>query len=326
MDNLNNIWNFIGQKLEADIPVVLFLVVKSQGSTPGRQGFKMAISYDDSQFGTIGGGAMELKFVRLAHQLLEENISGFSLKIQKHHTYAPKEEQSGLICSGEEWITYGVISPTGEMKAFCKEITQQSEITKILQLNPDKIQLIDNYSQIEDKRYLFTYNSDQDWSFEENLNFKNIIYIFGSGHVGLALSKIFSMLDFYIITIDNRQNVDTVKENSFSNELIIDEYKNAGNYIKEGDSTYIAVVTTSMITDVEVLKSCLHKNVRYIGLMGSKSKRKEIFDRLRNSDISNELLKKIKCPIGIDGIKTNTAEEIAISIASEVIMLKNTFK
>lgn len=326
MINLHNIWSFIFQKFESNQSIVLFIVVKAQGSTPGRLGFKMVIAQDNSQFGTIGGGVMELNFLKKAHELLDKNKTGFTLKVQVHHAYAPKEQQSGLICSGEEWIIYGVLPPSQQNKSLCQEIQNQSEKSRKLQITPSTINVITSNDPVkEENRYDFYFTSDSDWQFEEDINYKNILYIFGSGHVGLAMSKIFSMLDFYVITVDNRKNVETLKDNSFANEIITDDYSNAGKYIKEGNSTYITVVTTSMVTDVEVLTACIHKNVKYIGVMGSKSKKHEIYSRLRDKGISEKLLNKIQCPIGIKGLKSNTAEEIAISVAAQVIMIKNTF-
>ena len=157
--------------------------------------------------------------------------------------------------------------------------------------------------------------------FKENLLFKNNLYIFGGGHVGLALSHVFSLLDFYITLIDNRTNIETINNNKYCNKIIIDDYKKAGNFIEEGDTSFIAVVTTSMTTDTEVLEAVQSKKVRYIGLMGSKSKKKEIFSQLRKNGVSEDFINKIKCPIGIEKIKTYSAEEIAISIASEVLMV-----
>ncbi len=323
---LENIWSFISKKFESNQSVVLFVVVKTQGSTPGRLGFKMVIARDSSQFGTIGGGVMELNFVKKAHQLLINNESGFIFKVQIHHAYAPKEQQSGLICSGEERIIYGILAPSQENKLICQEIQNESEKSRKLQISPSTINIItSNETTKEENRYNFHFKSETDWLFEEDINYKNFLYIFGSGHVGLSMSKIFSMLDFYVIIIDNRKDVATLRDNSFANKIITDDYSNAGKYIHEGNSTYIAVVTTSMIMDVEALTSCIQKNVRYIGVMGSKSKKNEIYTRLRKIGISEELINKIQCPIGINGLKSNTAEEIAISVAAQVIMIKNTF-
>ena len=52
------IWRFIKDKLEKDISVVLLYVLDSKGSSPGRQGFKMAVANDREILGTIGGGIL----------------------------------------------------------------------------------------------------------------------------------------------------------------------------------------------------------------------------------------------------------------------------
>ncbi|RQW80833.1 MAG: xanthine dehydrogenase, partial [Geobacter sp.] len=62
--------------------------------------------------------------------------------------------------------------------------------------------------------------------------------------------------------------------------------------------------------------------VNYIGMMGSKRKIKNIFDALLADGINEELLKKVHTPIGIE-IEAETPEEIAISIAAEIIKVKN---
>ncbi len=64
---------FINNKLNASINVMLLCVLESERSSPGRQGFKMALSADGEFFGTIGGGMMEQKFVEKAKHLLAEN-------------------------------------------------------------------------------------------------------------------------------------------------------------------------------------------------------------------------------------------------------------
>jgi xanthine dehydrogenase accessory factor len=321
---MKKFWNFTLEKLESNYKIVLLTVVKAQGSTPGRQGFKMVISEDKTQFGTIGGGIMELNFIKLADEILVKNVQGFNLKIQTHHKYAPIEQQSGLVCSGEEWIIYGLLLPTQENKDLCKNIINIGKKSTLhIKNNSISVNEYDNIF-LKDQRYNFDYESESKWIFSENLSFKNKMYIFGGGHVGLALSQVFSKLDFYTTMIDNRNDVETIKNNYFTDKTIIDDYNNAGTYVEEGNSSYVVVVTTSMITDTQVLASCLNKHVKYIGVMGSKSKKKEIFSQLSKKGFSNDELEKIKCPIGINDVKTHSAEEIAISVATEIIKLKNT--
>ena len=66
----------------------------------------------------------------------------------------------------------------------------------------------------------------------------------------------------------------------------------------------------------------LSKNFYYIGMMASKPKSEQIFSNLRKKGVSDELLKKVHSPIGLK-IKSITPEEIAISIAAEIIKVRN---
>ena len=60
-------------------------------------------------------------------------------------------------------------------------------------------------------------------------------------------------------------------------------------------------------------------------MMGSKKKIKTIFDEIKKTGISEELIDTIHSPIGLE-IYSETPSEIAISIAAEIIKAKNSSK
>jgi xanthine dehydrogenase accessory factor len=66
----------------------------------------------------------------------------------------------------------------------------------------------------------------------------------------------------------------------------------------------------------------LSKSLKYIGMMASKTKVAEIFARLEKEGFSKEKLNSVHSPIGLS-IKSRTPAEIAISIAAEVIAIRN---
>ena len=66
-----SLWHFIENKLKASQAVMLLVVTESKGSSPGRQGFKMALSEDGEMNGSIGGGIMEKKLIELARKKIE---------------------------------------------------------------------------------------------------------------------------------------------------------------------------------------------------------------------------------------------------------------
>ena len=66
----------------------------------------------------------------------------------------------------------------------------------------------------------------------------------------------------------------------------------------------------------------LNKEFKYIGVLGSKKKMEKLFEDYRKEGIDESLLQRIHTPIGLD-IKSQTPEEIAVSIAAEIIKIKN---
>ena len=67
------IWNLISKSLKEKIPVMLLYVVESHGSSPGRQGFFMAVTAEGTMEGSVGGGIMEHKFVEMAKADVERS-------------------------------------------------------------------------------------------------------------------------------------------------------------------------------------------------------------------------------------------------------------
>src|SRR5688572_10248868 len=100
------IWGFIGRNISAGVPVMLLYVLESKGSSPGRQGFFMAVTAEGEMEGSIGGGIMEHKFVELAKEKLRSvNHKSGTGSIKRHiHDKFSTRDQSGMICSGEQTI------------------------------------------------------------------------------------------------------------------------------------------------------------------------------------------------------------------------------
>ncbi|HKX83448.1 MAG TPA: XdhC family protein, partial [Pyrinomonadaceae bacterium] len=66
----------------------------------------------------------------------------------------------------------------------------------------------------------------------------------------------------------------------------------------------------------------IRKDFKYFGVLGSKAKMATLMKELRSEGYDEEKLKKIHTPIGLP-INSRTPEEIAVSIAAEIIAVKN---
>jgi xanthine dehydrogenase accessory factor len=311
------LWNFIFKTISSGKKAVLLVVAESSNSSPGRKGFKIVITENSEQFGTIGGGIMEKDMVKYALDLLIGNETKFIKNL--HHSDKTNFEKSGLICGGYQTIIFSVIDKiqTQLIENILSAISEKRNSQLII--TPQKIE----YSPADSMLPIsFNYKSDEDWNYKENIGLPFISYIAGGGHVGLAVSRIMKSLGFYVVVFDHREDVFTIEQNNFADEIIITKYEDIGDRIIESERSYIIIATPMHSGDKDTLKSVIDKNVKYIGMMGSKRKIKTIFDALLEEGIENELLKKVRTPIGIE-IEAETPEEIAISIAAEIIKVKN---
>jgi xanthine dehydrogenase accessory factor len=311
------LWKFILQTISSNKKAVLLVVTESSNSSPGRQGFKMAITEDAEQFGTIGGGIMEKDMIEYSLDLLFENENKFVKKL--YHTDKTKFEKSGLICGGFQTIIFSVIDETQTtlIKNILSSINKKQNNELIISPRTIEFNAIEGIATTS-----FTHNSEEDWQYKEYTGLPLIAYISGGGHVGLAVSQIMKSIGFYVVVFDHREDVFTIEQNEYADEIIITKYEEIGSKIIASERSYVIIVTPMHAGDKETLKSVIDKNVKYIGMMGSKRKIKTIFDALREDGVNEKLFEKVHTPIGLE-IEAESPEEIAVSIAAEVIKVKN---
>jgi xanthine dehydrogenase accessory factor len=312
-------WKFIDEKLNTGCKVILMIVAESSKSSPGRAGFKMAISSDKALAGTIGGGIMEHKLLEECRQHFAADHKINSVKKLFHNKNSPGEK-SGLICGGSETIIMKSIDKND--KDFVLEIITNCDNLKCGSLIIDQDGISIDESGIQSQKIIFNFKSDNEWSYKETTGQPNTVYVIGGGHVGLAVSKVLSTQDFFVITIDPRKDVFTMVKNVYANKKLYIPYADVGDHIIEGDRSFAVIVTSEHDTDLAALRSIINKKLKYIGLMGSKAKIKSIYNKLIELGIDPELLKKVHTPIGIE-IEAESPDEIGISIAAEIIKVKN---
>lgn len=316
------IWKCIQKSLQENISVMLLYVLESKGSSPGRQGFFMCVNSNGEMEGSIGGGIMEHKFVEVAKERLQNKNSDFAHLLRKQvHDKSAVENQSGMICSGEQMIYMYQIKETD--KIVISQIVQSLEKDENGTFTLTSSGAIHFSPSTPAKDYDFIYHSGNDWTYTEKTGYKNHLFIIGGGHCALAFSKLMSGLDFYITLYEERAELNTVLKNHFIHELIqVDDYSGLGNLIPSGASQYVTIMTFGYRTDKIALQSLLHKSFTYLGVLGSKTKMDKLFEAYKEEGVDEKLFEKIHTPIGIH-INSQTPEEIAVSIAAQIIQIKN---
>lgn len=148
------------------------------------------------------------------------------------------------------------------------------------------------------------------------------LFICGAGHIALPLSVLAKMLNFEVTIIDERK--DWANKKRFPHaDLILQNHP--ARVLKEtslDQDSYIIVVTHSHQHDYACLKALMRKKPGYVGVIASRNKRQKFLKSLPKTRKTAEFLRSLNIPVGLD-IGAQTPEEIAISIAAEIVATYN---
>ncbi|MEE9503654.1 MAG: XdhC family protein [Thermodesulfobacteriota bacterium] len=148
------------------------------------------------------------------------------------------------------------------------------------------------------------------------------LIIFGAGHIGTALSNICKMLGFTTTVVDNRSEFANKERLPWADRIIADDYPKTLKELIFSHTTYLVIVTHRHVHDLEILDHCAKQPFRYLGMIGSRKKVTGSFQQLRERGIDEAILKRIHAPTGI-AIGAKTPEEIAVSIAAELVAIRS---
>ncbi|MFK8013544.1 MAG: XdhC family protein [Marinicellaceae bacterium] len=299
----------IQKKIDDDRDLYLLTVIESKGSAPGRRGFMMIVDDANELYGSIGGGIMEYKLVEKAKNLLKQKkLHSFCIK-QIHRGDA--QSSSGMICSGEQTIAFTPLSKKQQDLVLSLADAAMIEITQ------HGIQPI---ADLTEESCLI--ESDLKWYYTQRQQQSKTVHLFGAGHVSVPTSELLNKLGFQVRLYDNRQNINTYRDNHWVVSKQIVDYSHIHQSIVFAENDYIVLMTHKFTEDKLILSQLLNEKCAYLGVLGSKNKIKVMFNALIKEKYKQDDLDKVYAPIGLD-IHSQTTTEIAVSIVAQVIKINN---
>ncbi len=308
------IWKKAWNSLRSGRPLYLLLVIDSKGSSPGRRGFKMLVETQTAPEGSIGGGLMERQLSEQAQELLRKGVFQAFAKRQVHRKEDP--HSSGMICSGEQTVAFIPLIPEKHLTLLREILTAaEGETHCKIRITLSGFELLpcSGPRQLE-----CHFHSETNWQYEESLLPAHEVYIIGAGHVGQATAKLFHFLQCKAHLLDNRPALLQSLKDQTPATLITADYARITQHIPQKSELAILIMTTRYDEDLLVLHQLLNHPCRYLGLLGSNAKVKQIFNSLKSKGIPEKTLQKIHTPIGLP-INSKTPEEIAVSIGAEFV-------
>src|ERR1700730_11787421 len=147
-----------------------------------------------------------------------------------------------------------------------------------------------------------------------------MLYLFGGGHVSMAVAKAASSAGFGVAVVDDRESFANKERFPMAQEIYA-SYEDAFERIHPNAASYLVIVTRGHKEDMRVLGWAVRKEARYLGMIGSKRKVLSVYKALENGGYKPEEFERVYAPMGLE-IGALSPEEIAVSIAAELVAVR----
>jgi len=350
--NEMEIYPEVCRRLERQEPVVLATIIDAEGATPQVPGASALFGERGLLVGTLGGGILEADAGTKARLCLKTGDSlfyRFDLQGEDAAAGAP-------ICGGFVWIL--IDGSPGKKRETWRRLADALQgrrggvlATQILRRDEDQVEVervwldegmpdLDVGSSLRRFTREMTQakrqgqpvvlqeqgvlsKSGQAITFLQPITPSPRLLILGAGHIGKALARQAARLDFEVTVIDDRAEFACRERFQEGAALLVGGIERAVQEYPISSDTYIVIVTRGHSYDAEALRACIRSPSAYIGMVGSRNKVALMRERfLREGWASSQEWDRVHTPIGLK-IGSRTVEEIAVSIAAELIQVRS---
>ena len=329
--------------LDAGRGLVYCSLVETRGSTPQKAGAAMLVFADGSQRGTLGGGCVEAEVKRRALHTLNHGGKAEVLSFCLDDNYGWDD---GLICGGRMSILADPSPPADYYRRFRelveggKGCTEAVAVAEISGLAPGSRYLFDAAGAVAARsaaaelpdgvrEHLLPLSARPAPAVRQGIAYLPILpritlFLVGGGHVGQAVARLASEVDFDVWVLDDREPYASRERFPTARRRLVGDIGSTLQAVA-GDldaSVYALIVTRGHGHDEEALYHLATTAAGYVGMIGSKRKIKLIYEDLLARGVSEEALARVHAPLGLD-IGSQTVPEIAVSIVAELIARRN---
>lgn len=271
------------QWLAAGRAAMLVQVLAARGSVPRPPGTRMLVAADEV-LGTIGGGHLEWRAIDAARARLAAGPD------ESAHEVVDK--------ANDEANDEPIDEPVDEAIALGPTLGQCCGGTLVLRTQRLTRAQLEAWPRAQPRFSL---------------------QLYGAGHVGRAIVALLEGLDCRAQWIDARAAEFPAAPSAPHIERVCVEPVEAEVATAPPGAFYL-VLTHSHDLDLRITEAILRRgDFAYLGLIGSKSKRARFQHRFEARGLPPELLARITCPIGVEGIEGKEPEVIAIAVVAQLL-------
>lgn len=276
-------------------PAALVTILATEGSAPRGPGARMVVT-ETGLAGSIGGGRLEHLSTAQARSILA--LAPGSWRVQDY----PLGPLLGQCCGGRVRLLVEHLEsvPEGEGPF---EVTLSDRVER-RPLNGEAGGTIGVRGPLPAAGA----------SFLEPVETESLpVHLFGAGHVGRAIVARAAGLPLHIAWYDSRPEMAETP-----GVVLADEAEMAAGAAEAPGDAAVVIMTHDHGLDYRLVAAALGGRARFVGLIGSKTKRARFLSRLAAEGVDAE---RLTCPIGLPGISGREPEVIAIAVLAQLLML-----
>ena len=298
---MSRFYDFLPGALAEGQPFALGIISGIKGSSPQKKGAKALFLADGRIKGTLGGGCLEAEVQdRARRALLTQTPATFELVLDHDFGW-----DDGLICGGK---VCGLILP---------QAAQAADLWQKLARCDEPLR----WGVRKDFSIAWANGAapDEEWLYQETVTPPCALWIAGSGHVAQAVAPLALQLDFGVTVFDDRPTLANSQYFPAGTQFRVDYWERLLKESLPQRPTFGLIVTRGHQHDALVLRDWVQRPFVFLGLIGSKRKRRLIFEQFVQDGIATEAqLAKVACPVGLD-IQAVSVPEIAVSVMAQFI-------
>ena len=336
--------------LESGQPGVLATVVRTKGSTPQKAGAMLLVRQDGSGVGTLGGGCVEGDIWFAAKEILRRRGGP---EFKDYFLNEDVAARDGLVCGGtmyffleplwspDDYVEIGeqlieayeggdavslatVVNVADGGKNLGAKLLLRLDGSTVGTLGDTELDFraTEVAQRVADVGNIESFSTDDGTEvFVEGFTTPPTLVMVGGGHVGKATADLAHNLGYRVFVVDDREEFSNKDRFPYAEQVVVAPYDQWPQHLDVNVNSFIVAATRGHRFDDMALESALTTRARYVGLLGSRRKNLMIYQRLSMEGVPLERLKEIHAPVGLD-IGALTPEELAVSIMSEIIMVR----
>ena len=299
---------------------------------------KLLVTAGGARIGTVGGGCLEAEIIERALDVIERRVPAVS----EHTLNAELAGDYGLTCGGTATMVIEPIYPDQLLAAVwreCAALLARGEAgTMVTGMDwsdgPAKGLIAPGVRITSAHADVAAALAEADASkrvpelpllgqalFVEPVSAPPRLIVFGGGHVGAKVGEAAAFAGWRVTVVDDRPEYADSARLSFAERTVVCDWHDLPATLGLDESTYVVVCTRGHQHDATIVEQLGRRDLRYLGMLGSRRKVALTWKLLERAGVPRERLDAIHAPVGL-AIGADTPAEIGISVVAEMIAVR----